>query len=65
MLSDNKLFPLTVGLQTWNSSNGGGGQQFLFSLIVTGALVGVIPLVIGFLFLQRYWRAGLTAGSVK
>lgn len=65
MLSDNKLFPLTVGLQTWNSSNGGGGQQFLFSLIITGALVGVIPLVVGFLFLQRYWRAGLTAGSVK
>ncbi len=65
MLSDDKLFPITVGLQTWNSSNGGGGQQFLFSLIITGALVGVIPLVIGFLFLQRYWRAGLTAGSVK
>ncbi len=65
MLSDSKLFPITVGLQTWNSSNGGGGQQYLFSLIITGALVGVIPLVVGFLFLQRYWRAGLTAGSVK
>ena len=65
MLSDNKLFPITVGLQTWNSRNGGGGQQFLFSLIITGALGGVIPLIVGFLFLQRYWRAGLTAGSVK
>jgi len=25
----------------------------------------VIPLVIGFLFLQRYWQRGLTFGSLK
>jgi multiple sugar transport system permease protein len=25
----------------------------------------VIPLVIAFLFLQRYWQSGLAAGGVK
>jgi multiple sugar transport system permease protein len=64
MLSDTNLYPITVGLQVWNTTTG-GGQQFLYSLIVTGSLVSIIPLIIGFLFLQRYWRGGLTAGSVK
>ena len=30
-----------------------------------GALLGVVPLVILFFSLQRYWRSGLTAGAVK
>jgi len=65
MISDANFFPITVGLATWNASNAGGGaQQYVYSLVVTGALLSVIPIVIGFLLLQRYWRAGLTLGSV-
>jgi multiple sugar transport system permease protein len=30
-----------------------------------GSLVSVIPLVIAFLTLQRYWRGGLSIGSLK
>lgn len=30
-----------------------------------GALLGVIPLLILFFTLQRYWRSGLAAGAVK
>lgn len=30
-----------------------------------GALLGVIPLIILFLGLQRFWQSGLAAGSVK
>lgn len=55
MLSDNRLYPLTVGLR-----NLGGG-----SLVICGALVSSLPLIVGCVFLQRYWRGGLGVGSVK
>ena len=55
MLSNNRLYPLTVGLRNW-----GGG-----SLVVCGALVSSLPLIVGCMFLQRYWRGGLGVGSVK
>jgi multiple sugar transport system permease protein len=64
MLSDEKLFPITVGLQTWNVTTG-GANKFLYTLIIAGALVSSIPLLIGCGFLQRFWRGGLGTGSVK
>ena len=33
--------------------------------MITGALISIIPLIIAFIFLQRYWQSGLAAGSVK
>ena len=64
MLSDQKLFPITVGLQTWNVTTG-GANKFLYTLIIAGALVSSIPLLFGCIILQRFWRGGLGAGSVK
>jgi multiple sugar transport system permease protein len=64
MLSDQKLFPITVGLQTWNVTTG-GANKFLYTLIIAGALVSSIPLLAGCVVLQRYWRGGLGAGAVK
>ena len=32
---------------------------------ITGSLLTVIPIMAAFLYLQRYWRSGLAAGSVK
>lgn len=64
MLSDEKLFPITVGLQTWNVTTG-GVTKFLYGLIITGALVSSLPLLAGCVALQRFWRGGLGAGSVK
>lgn len=64
MLSDERLFPITVGLQTWNVTTAGTGK-FLYGLIVTGALISSIPLLVGCVVLQRFWRGGLGAGSVK
>lgn len=66
MLSDPKLYPVTVGIGVWQglaSSNNGGGS--IWSIIIIGALVSVIPLAISFLALQRYWQGGLTIGSIK
>ena len=64
MLSNDRLFPITVGLQLWNATSS-GTHLFLTNLVVCGALVSAIPLLIGCLILQRYWRGGLGAGSVK
>ena len=46
-------------------SNASSGGQTIYNLIVTGALVSSIPLLIGCILLQRFWRGGLGAGSVK
>lgn len=66
MLSESKLYPLTVGLTTWfNTAQQEGGTRMLFNLITTGALVAIVPLIITFLMLQRFWRSGLSSGSLK
>ncbi|AMM20581.1 sugar ABC transporter permease [Frondihabitans sp. PAMC 28766] len=67
MLNTQTLFPLTVGLSQWEaaSSSGGGGSQALFSSVITGSLISILPLVIAFLYLQRFWQSGLSTGGVK
>ena len=66
VLSDTKLLPVTVGLGQWQaqSTSGAAGSQ-LWNLVVTGALISIIPLVVSFLALQKYWQGGLTMGSLK
>ena len=66
VLSTPKWFPLTVGLATWfQLASAGSGGQALFSLVVTGALVSVVPIAFVFLALRRYWRSDLTVGGVE
>jgi len=66
MLNNPSYFPVTIGLNQWNASaNAGGGSQALFSIVVTGSLISIIPLVVAFLFLQRFWQSGLSTGAVK
>ena len=62
VLSDPNLFPINLGLATWNFDP--ASHELLYNLIVTGAFLSVLPLIAMFLFLQRYWRAGLAFGSV-
>ncbi len=63
MLSDENKFPLTVGLYTL--LNRGSSAPALYSLVVTGALLSIIPLIVLFLALQRYWRTDIASGAVK
>lgn len=63
MLQDDRLYPVTLGLFTWQSQL--SRDPHLQVLIVVGSLVSVAPLVVTFLALQRYWRSGLGAGAVK
>ncbi|MFJ4166922.1 carbohydrate ABC transporter permease [Microbacterium sp. NPDC089698] len=66
MLNTPDLYPVTVGLAQWQANaSAGGGAQVLFSTVLTGSFVSVIPLVVAFLFLQRFWVSGLATGGVK
>ena len=66
MLNSPEKFPLPVGLAQWASTaTGGSGSQALFSTVITGSLLSVIPLVLAFLVQSRYWQSGLAAGGVK
>ena len=66
MLSEPRWYPLTVGLAQWNSqASAGGGATAAFTTVITGSLISVVPLIIAFVFLQRYWQSGLGTGGVK
>ncbi|WP_424449107.1 carbohydrate ABC transporter permease [Microbacterium arborescens] len=66
MLNSSDLYPITVGLaQLQAAASAGGGSQAVFSTVITGSFVSILPLVIAFLFLQRYWQSGLGTGGVK
>ncbi|MEU0072990.1 carbohydrate ABC transporter permease [Streptomyces sp. NPDC006332] len=68
MLNDPDLYPITVGLSSWaaQAQNGGAGSSSdMLALVVTGSLISILPLVVAFLLLQRYWQSGLAAGGVK
>jgi multiple sugar transport system permease protein len=63
MLSSDSKFPVTVGLFTL--LNQGQTVPALYSVVITGVLLSVLPLIALFLTLQRYWRIDLMAGAVK
>lgn len=65
MLSDPTWYPLTVGLSQWSAQATGVAAQPIYNLVITGSLLTIVPIVIAFLFLQRFWQSGLAAGSVK
>jgi multiple sugar transport system permease protein len=68
MLNDPNLYPITVGLSRWadQAQNGGAGASSdMLALVVTSSLISIVPLVLAFLMLQRYWQSGLATGGVK
>ncbi len=65
MLKDADWYPLTIGLNQWKDQASTAGGQAIQNLVITGSLITIIPLVIAFLLLQKYWQSGLAAGAVK
>lgn len=63
MLSDPKLYPITLGLTSWQSF--ADRQPELYQLTIGGAFLSVLPLMAAIVVLQRFWRGGLTEGSLK
>jgi multiple sugar transport system permease protein len=66
ILRNSDVYPVTVGLAQWNALAAQPGQaQVLYAIVITGSVVAIVPIMLVFLFLQRYWRAGLSVGSIK
>ncbi|CAM3961412.1 carbohydrate ABC transporter permease [Deinococcus marmoris] len=65
VVNKDTLFPLTLGLSVWNQTSSSSGQDPIYTVIVLGALVSILPLIIAFLSLGRYWQGGLTSGATK
>jgi multiple sugar transport system permease protein len=66
VLSKTSLYPVTVGLANWNSLAAQPGEaQSVYALVVTGSVLAILPVMLVFLFLQRYWQDGLSMGSLK
>ncbi|NEG69455.1 carbohydrate ABC transporter permease [Bifidobacterium choloepi] len=65
MIRDSSWYPLTIGLNQWKDQASNAGGQAIQNLVITGSLITIIPLVIAFLLLQKYWQSGLAAGAVK
>ncbi|MFD8719276.1 carbohydrate ABC transporter permease [Streptomyces sp. NPDC059629] len=63
MLSDDEKFPITLGLFTLLQQ--GNSQPALYTLVITGAFLAVLPLVALFLVIQRFWSLDLLSGAVK
>ncbi|MET8223402.1 carbohydrate ABC transporter permease [Streptomyces sp. NPDC004082] len=63
MLSDDERFPITLGLFTLLEQ--GSNTPALYTLVITGALLAVVPLIALFLVVQRFWSLDLLSGAVK
>jgi len=63
MLQKESLFPITLGLFEWNGQT--ARVSLLQESVITGSLVSIVPVIIVFILLQRFWRTGLGAGSIK
>ncbi len=63
MLTSDSQFPVTVGL--YSLLRHGAAEASLYSLVITGTLLSIVPVVALFLSLQRYWRIDLVTGSIK
>ncbi|WP_353946729.1 carbohydrate ABC transporter permease [Streptomyces sp. HUAS MG91] len=63
MLSNQNLYPVSLGLFQWNSQATVSPEYY--PVVIMGSLLAVLPLVLAFILLQRFWKAGLTAGAVK
>lgn len=61
MLQNPKNYTFAVGLQSFAN----GPFQMEWGLFTAAALIGAIPMVIVFLFMQKYLVSGLTSGAVK
>jgi multiple sugar transport system permease protein len=60
VMTDDATRTLAVGLQEYATQN-----DVYWNQVMAASLVVSVPVVAGFLFLQRYLVAGLTAGAVK
>ncbi len=60
VLTDEKLFTLTIGINNLSSAFSAD-----YRLVAAGSIISIVPIIIFFLALQRYFISGTTEGAVK
>ncbi|GAA5415979.1 L-arabinose transport system permease protein AraQ [Paraliobacillus ryukyuensis] len=60
VLRSNDMFTLPIGLATLLTPYGNN-----YDVLIAGSVLTIIPIVLLFIFFQRYFVAGLTSGGVK
>ncbi|WP_226527616.1 carbohydrate ABC transporter permease [Metabacillus niabensis] len=60
VLRSNTLFTLPLGLSTLLTPYGNN-----YDVLIAGSVMTIVPIIILFIFFQRYFVAGLTVGGVK
>ena len=60
VLTDKELMPLQRGLMVFQ-----GAHIVQYPLLMAGMTISVIPIVVVYLFMQRYIIEGITAGAIK
>ena len=65
MLRGEQKWTLTLGLYDWTGERLVPGGVDLTSLVLTGALLSIIPLAVMMIAMRRYWRSGVAMGALK
>ncbi len=60
VLTDRSKMTLPVGLSLLN---GQYGEQY--NLLMAGSLISIIPMLMGYIFAQKYFEKGLSVGGIK
>ncbi|MCF6409093.1 carbohydrate ABC transporter permease [Pseudalkalibacillus salsuginis] len=60
VLRSNDMFTLPIGLATLLTPYGNN-----YDVLIAGSVMTIVPIIILFIFFQRYFVAGLTVGGVK
>ncbi|MGI5990659.1 MAG: carbohydrate ABC transporter permease [Lachnospiraceae bacterium] len=61
-MSNDSLRPLTVGVNMLKNSGDGTAA---WNIMFAGATIAIVPMILVYVFFQRYFMGGITAGSVK
>ena len=60
LLDSQSRFTIPIGLFSFQS-----GYETEWHLVAAASFIGLVPVMAGFVLLQRFFVAGLTAGAVK
>lgn len=67
MLQGAENWTLNLGLYNWlvQSLSSAAGTTDFTAIVITGALLSVIPLAVFLVAMQRFWRSGVSLGALK
>ncbi|MEU6506390.1 carbohydrate ABC transporter permease [Streptomyces sp. NPDC046942] len=64
VLRGKENWTLNIGLYNWSGTRMESGVD-LTGLVLTGALLSIVPMAVMMVAMRRYWRTGVTLGALK